>query len=151
MCYKNLLLETNECLNENGKTWNDVQFVKAGEYVFLPESFEKVGALMNFNYDAGYGSPEVIRDLMVVGAGWWLEREEYDGSEWWTYKTQPTMPENPKPWPEQLTSFGSDVYFDYLYDNDKTPTIDHVAKEECLWEDSDYRCVYSDKPLVNEG
>ena len=148
---QNLLIETNKCLSEHNKSWSDVQFVKVDNYVFLPESFDKVKALMNFKYDAGYGLPEVIRGLMVLGADWWLEREEYDGSEWWSYKTRPALPENPKTWPEQLTSFESDAYFDYLYDQDNTPAIDHVTKEECLWEDSDYRCVYSDKPLVNEG
>lgn len=27
---------------------------------------------------------------MLVGDGWWIERAEYDGSEWWEFKTIPT-------------------------------------------------------------
>ena len=26
---------------------------------------------------------------MLVGDGWWIERFEYDGSEWWEFKTIP--------------------------------------------------------------
>ena len=29
-------------------------------------------------------------DLVLVGDGWWIERCEYDGSEWWEFKTIPT-------------------------------------------------------------
>jgi hypothetical protein len=27
--------------------------------------------------------------IIVVGKDWWLERHEYDGSEWWEFKTMP--------------------------------------------------------------
>lgn len=27
---------------------------------------------------------------MVVGDDWWLERHEYDGSEWWEFKRLPS-------------------------------------------------------------
>ena len=46
----------------------------------------------DINYDCGYGSAEIDRDLMVAGDGWWLERGEYDGAEWWEYKRNPTQP-----------------------------------------------------------
>lgn len=39
--------------------------------------------------DEGYGAPEVATDLLVVGADFWLERCEYDGSEWWEFKQMP--------------------------------------------------------------
>jgi hypothetical protein len=32
--------------------------------------------------------------LEIVGDDWWLERHEYDGAEWWEYKTKPSMPES---------------------------------------------------------
>lgn len=151
MWSKNLLIETNECLNKHGKSWDDVQFVKVDEYVFLPESFDKVKALMNFKYDAGFGSPEVIRNLMVVGADWWLEREEYDGSEWWGYKTRPSLPTEPKTWPEQLVTFEEGVYHYFLEWQEDPECAPDPEPVPAIWEDSDYRCVYSDKPLVNEG
>lgn len=40
-------------------------------------------------FDGGYGSQLINRHLMVVGHGWWLERGEYDGSEWWEFKRLP--------------------------------------------------------------
>lgn len=40
-------------------------------------------------YDSGYGKSEVAEDLVIVGDGWWLERNEYDGAEWWEYKETP--------------------------------------------------------------
>lgn len=42
-------------------------------------------------YDEGYGGVEILETLVVVGKDWWLERHEYDGSEWWEYKTLPTL------------------------------------------------------------
>lgn len=38
---------------------------------------------------AGYGAAHVPTDLAIVGKGWWLERGEYDGSEWWNFKETP--------------------------------------------------------------
>ena len=32
-------------------------------------------------------------DLLIVGKDFWLERVEYDGSEWWEFKTMPREPE----------------------------------------------------------
>ena len=50
----------------------------------------------NKEYDDGYGETEVKDDLQIVGANWWLERHEYDGSEWWEFKSLPTQPEEYK-------------------------------------------------------
>lgn len=46
----------------------------------------------DIDYDSGYGSSKVAQDLLVVGENWWLERGEYDGSEWWDYKEMPKEP-----------------------------------------------------------
>lgn len=43
-------------------------------------------------YDNGFGGTEVNESLLVVGDKWWMERHEYDGSEWWEYKEHPTQP-----------------------------------------------------------
>ena len=45
----------------------------------------------NLEYYAGYGTQEIAADLVVVGDNWWLEREEYDGSECWAYKKYPKI------------------------------------------------------------
>jgi hypothetical protein len=85
---KNLLKETLEVLENINKTVKDVLWVgsRDGEYCISWEDFEKIS---DINYDSGYGSNEIISDLVVVGNNWWLERGEYDGSEWWNFKTTP--------------------------------------------------------------
>jgi hypothetical protein len=34
---------------------------------------------------------------MVIGSDWWLERHEYDGSEWWEFKSLPKPREAAQP------------------------------------------------------
>lgn len=91
---KNLKTETLEILAENGKTADDVQWVGGVvgmwdnlRYVNIPvETFWKVA---DRRYDDGFGGVEVRGGLIIVGDNWWLERHEYDGSEWWEFKTLP--------------------------------------------------------------
>lgn len=45
----------------------------------------------DIEYDEDYGSNKIPLDLVVVGKDWWLERSEYDGSEWWSLKKQPVI------------------------------------------------------------
>lgn len=45
--------------------------------------------LASINYDNGYGSQELFGTI-VFKDGTWLERGEYDGSEWWEYRKLPT-------------------------------------------------------------
>lgn len=40
---------------------------------------------MGFDYDNGYGGEELF-GVVCFKDGSWLERMEYDGSEWWEYK-----------------------------------------------------------------
>ena len=42
------------------------------------------------NYDDGFGGANVEDVFIVFDDGSWLERGEYDGSEWWEYKITPT-------------------------------------------------------------
>jgi hypothetical protein len=43
-------------------------------------------------YNESYGSAEIAGDLVVLFIdGTWLERAEYDGSEWWDHKKTPTL------------------------------------------------------------
>lgn len=100
----NLLKETIEILKENGKSETDVLWVGRGfssgyynykkqEYKSTWEDFKEKA---DFNYDDGYGGNEIPMDLIVVGKDFWLERHEYDGSEWWEFKTMPKEPEETK-------------------------------------------------------
>lgn len=82
----NLLEETLKVLHENGKSENDVKFVESFPLITDWESFKRNA---NFIYDEGYGLPVISSNLKIVGDTWWLERDEYDGSEWWSYKVHP--------------------------------------------------------------
>ena len=99
----NLLKETIEDLKANGRTEADVLWVGRNYidyknypnrvYVPYKSTWEDFCSKADFFYDAGYGSPEIPMDLIVVGKDFWLERHEYDGSEWWEFKTMPVEPE----------------------------------------------------------
>ena len=62
--------------------------LKAG---YSPEDFEIFMNLLNFDYDSGYGSQELFGTVWFKN-GTWLERQEYDGSEAWSYKKCPKIP-----------------------------------------------------------
>lgn len=96
---KNLLEETITCLKENGKKESDVLWVgrdyydhKKNKDFCYKNTWENFRKKANIMYDAGYGGNEIGLDLIVVGKDFWLERHEYDGSEWWEFKTMPTEP-----------------------------------------------------------
>lgn len=86
---KNLLNETIDILVWNNHHPRDVRFVSTSNASCTWEEFVK---LADREYDNGYGGTEVAEDLVVVGKNWWLERHEYDGSEWWEHKTMPKQP-----------------------------------------------------------
>lgn len=96
----NFLEETIKCLHDNGKTEADVLWV-GREYVSYPSrkliayknTWEEFCSKADFEYDNSFGGVEIAEDLIVVGKDFWLERHEYDGSEWWEFKTMPTEPE----------------------------------------------------------
>jgi hypothetical protein len=81
----NLLKETIEDIQNSGHTIADVHFVGSldGKYSITWSEFEK---LANVDYDNGYGAPEVATDLIIQFTDTtYLQRSEYDGSEWWSY------------------------------------------------------------------
>ena len=47
---------------------------------------------IDFEYDDGYGE-QIIFGYVWLTDGTWLERDEYDGKEWWAHKECPTIPE----------------------------------------------------------
>jgi hypothetical protein len=91
----NLKDETLETLKDHGKTWADVRWIghQDGNVQIHPDYFLEIA---DKEYDAGYGGQEVNASLVVVGDGWWLERHEYDGSEWYEFKTAPTLKQDNK-------------------------------------------------------
>lgn len=88
----NLLDETIEELAEHGKTLEDVLWVGGKRFTIPMETFV---AAADTEYDPSYGAPEVAQDLMIVlKDGSWLQRRDYDGSEWWEFNDTPCMPES---------------------------------------------------------
>ena len=87
----NLLNETLNILKENGKTTADVRWVGRAS-ISAKCGWDDFSKQADFEYNDGYGWQEIPADLVVVGDNWWLERAEYDGSEWWEFKTIPKGP-----------------------------------------------------------
>lgn len=97
---QNLLKETIGIIEINGKSESDVIAVVGTLFFqgpYLPQnkkiriSWEDFKRYADFNYNNGFGGNEISEDLVVVGNGFWLERGEYDGSEWWEFKTMPSL------------------------------------------------------------
>lgn len=87
----NLWEETLDILNYGEYSIDDISYVSDGFNEIPWDVFEQ--AAKNTNYDPGFGAQEVAPSLMIVMKdGSWYEREEYDGSEWWSRKISPTRP-----------------------------------------------------------
>ena len=80
----NLLEETTKVLSKYDKKPSDVLWVGNKKHKTTWDNFSQVA---NNTYDNGFGAPVVDVALVVMGSDFWLERHEYDGSEWWKYKS----------------------------------------------------------------
>lgn len=90
--YDSLFDETMLFLAEHEKTVDDIIFVTDGNAYCSADDFKMMAN--DYYYDKGFGIQHINRDLKIVGFDWWLERHEYDGSEWWEFKKLPTMPKS---------------------------------------------------------
>lgn len=78
--------ETLEAIKSANKLVTDVTFVGKRDGTEGMHWYEFVTCSM-FNYDSGFGAAEIQCDLIIqFNDGSWLERGEYDGSEWWQYQ-----------------------------------------------------------------
>ncbi len=57
---------------------------------YSDEEYETFLKELDFEYNNGYGSQE-LSGLVWFNDNSWLERGEYDGSEWWAYKEYPKI------------------------------------------------------------
>ena len=90
MSKSNLYEETLELLSAFNKTPSDVLAVGSEDYGWTTwDNFEEIAK--KTDYYQGFGLVEVAKDLKVVGKDWWLDRREYDGSEWWEFNKIPTI------------------------------------------------------------
>ena len=79
----NLWEETIKIIEHYDKTWDDVQIIYGEKFQITKDNFEKVAK--ETNYDSGYGSQKIAKDLVIIGTGFAMSRKEYDGSEWWNF------------------------------------------------------------------
>lgn len=93
MTAMNLLKETKKILKDHEKTLDDIVFFGVpGVFQMTREDFEIEA---NKYYDAGFGGEEVCTAFKLVGKDFWLERNAYDGSEWWEFKKLPVFEDTP--------------------------------------------------------
>lgn len=97
-----LFEETIGVLKDNNKSFSDVKWIGGKKYIIPIKDFY---ILSQEHYNKSSGNQKVRPDLMIVGEDFWLERHEYDGYEWWEFKTMPTYPKNPKEENEILKFF----------------------------------------------
>lgn len=86
----NLLKETKEILERHGKTFDDILFV-GDRTTHTKMTMKDFLEHANVEYKNGFGIEEINTELILVGKDFWLERHEYDGSEWWEYKSMPNV------------------------------------------------------------
>jgi hypothetical protein len=85
---KNFKEETILDIISSGHTAEDVAWIGSEEV-----EVNNFWDICDFDYDDGYGSAEIARDLVIVFKdGSFLERREYDGSEWWAFNCTPKKP-----------------------------------------------------------
>ena len=78
-------------LESYGKTEKDIRWIGNHDGYFDMTGIT-LKDIFDFEYDNGYGGAEIDMTLFIVGDDWWLERAEYDGAEWWEFKTMPIKP-----------------------------------------------------------
>ena len=66
-----------------------VSTLKVGHSI---EDWVKFTYSLDFEYDSGWGGQNLF-GVVWFEDGSWLERAEYDGSEWWKHKICPVIPE----------------------------------------------------------
>jgi hypothetical protein len=94
------LIESIKGINANVTCWSikyapfgydaDVESILKKGY--SDEEFNAELNKLDFEYDDGYGSQEVY-GFVIFDDNSWLERGEYDGSEWWVHQKTPVLPE----------------------------------------------------------
>ena len=65
-------------------SWHDKQWV-----VFDSSQYKEFLEWLDFTYDDGYGFQQ-LHGFILLNNGW-LDREEYDGSEYWVLRKRPTL------------------------------------------------------------
>ena len=86
--------ELTKILKEIGYTYDDIKCFNIRFYPKCCEPAkvaisgndpEELKRNLNFDYDDGYGAQHLF-GLVLFKDNTWLERAEYDGSEWWEHR-----------------------------------------------------------------
>lgn len=98
---KNLLEETIEDISENDLSTNDIIYIGTDPTRYGPYyscDWETYQNIADFEYDNGYGGNEIPLDLIILFRdGSFMERNEYDGSEWWSVRRPIAIPQDTLP------------------------------------------------------
>ena len=85
-----LMMVTYNRLNLTKKTIDNIVAIRIMyERTYGDERIIKSLEQLDFNYDDGFGGQELYGYVLLDDQDW-LERHEYDGSEWWEYKKYPS-------------------------------------------------------------
>ena len=82
--------ELEQELKEVGGSFQGAVIVRYGKKIFEEHQLEEFLHYMNFEYDEGYGEVS-FRGFVLLDNGSWLERDSYDGMEWWSLKKRPSL------------------------------------------------------------
>ena len=58
----------------------------------LREEYDNFIKKLDVEYDDGYGGQE-LGGIIWLKDGTWMDRGEYDGSEWWNHQVCPEIPD----------------------------------------------------------
>ena len=85
----NFIQETLNIMELNGKQKDDIKHIGSKDCYIEIDDFFRV---FDVDYDNSFGSPHMPTDMVIIfNDGSWLERHEYDGSEWWEFKQTPKI------------------------------------------------------------
>lgn len=63
---------------------------------YTQEEYEEFLNKLDFEYDSGYGLQHLYGTVWLTEPGIWMDRQEYDGSEWWEFYKCPSVPDHLK-------------------------------------------------------
>lgn len=96
---KNIKEELEKDLRGYNKSIDDIIAFRISLGEYQSSGFEVFGEEFSWElipedleYDSGYGSQELFGTILFKD-NTWLERGEYDGQEWWEYRSPPTISE----------------------------------------------------------
>jgi len=80
-----------KCASIQYGRFRDEQCDRVLKVGYSEQDYQKFLESLNFDYDSGFGGQELY-GIVWLEDNTWLERGEYDGSEWWDHKVMPKIP-----------------------------------------------------------